>query len=62
MFLGKCKSINPYFRLQALLLSPTYELALQTGKVVEEMAKYYPNFKVRQKLNETCHGGTYVWV
>jgi len=31
---------------QALLLSPTYELALQTGKVVEEMAKYYPNFKV----------------
>jgi len=31
---------------QALLLSPTYELALQTGKVIEEMAKFYPNFKV----------------
>ena len=34
------------FSRQALLLSPTYELALQTGKVVEEMSKYYPNFKV----------------
>jgi len=31
---------------QALLLSPTYELALQTGKVIETMAKYYTNFKV----------------
>ena len=32
---------------QALLLSPTYELALQTGKVIETMAKYYTNFKAR---------------
>ena len=31
---------------QCLCLSPTYELALQTGKVVEEMGKFLPNLKV----------------
>jgi len=31
---------------QCLCLSPTYELALQTGKVVEIMGKFLPNLKV----------------
>ena len=50
---------------QALLLSPTYELALQTGKVIETMAKYYTNFKARRMLIKICRlflwwGGTNV--
>lgn len=32
--------------LQCLCLSPTYELALQTGKVVEQMGKFYPEVKL----------------
>ena len=31
---------------QCLCLSPTYELALQTGKVVETMGKFVPDIKV----------------
>ncbi|CAH2318355.1 ATP-dependent RNA helicase DDX19B [Pelobates cultripes] len=31
---------------QCLCLSPTYELALQTGKVIEQMGKYYPELKL----------------
>ena len=31
---------------QCLCLSPTYELALQTGKVVESMGQFLPNLKV----------------
>lgn len=31
---------NNFLFLQALLLSPTFELALQTGSVVEKMGKY----------------------
>ena len=31
---------------QCLCLSPTYELALQTGKVIESMGKFLPNLKV----------------
>ena len=31
---------------QCLCLSPTYELALQTGKVVETMGKFLPNLRV----------------
>ena len=31
---------------QCLCLSPTYELALQTGKVVETMGKFLPSLKV----------------
>lgn len=27
-------------------MSPTYELALQTGKVIEQMGKYYPEVKL----------------
>lgn len=37
---------------QAVLLSPTYELALQTGKVIETMGKYYTNFKIAYALRE----------
>uniref|UniRef100_A0A8C9IYR1 RNA helicase n=1 Tax=Panthera tigris altaica TaxID=74533 RepID=A0A8C9IYR1_PANTA len=31
---------------QCLCLSPTYELALQTGKVIEQMGKFYPELKL----------------
>lgn len=31
---------------QCLCVSPTYELALQTGKVIEQMGKYYPEVKL----------------
>ncbi|XP_072552956.1 ATP-dependent RNA helicase DDX19A [Salminus brasiliensis] len=31
---------------QCLCISPTYELALQTGKVVEQMGKFYPEVKL----------------
>lgn len=31
---------------QCLCLSPTYELTLQTGKVVEQMGKFYPEVKL----------------
>ncbi|KAL0157807.1 hypothetical protein M9458_045883, partial [Cirrhinus mrigala] len=29
-----------------LCISPTYELALQTGKVIEQMGKFYPEVKL----------------
>ncbi|PKU29251.1 atp-dependent rna helicase ddx19a [Limosa lapponica baueri] len=32
--------------LTCLCLSPTYELALQTGKVIEQMGKFYPELKL----------------
>nr|XP_010959315.1 ATP-dependent RNA helicase DDX19A-like [Camelus bactrianus] len=31
---------------QCLCLSPTYELALQTGKVIEQMGKFHPELKL----------------
>ncbi|KAK1803259.1 hypothetical protein P4O66_004047 [Electrophorus voltai] len=31
---------------QCLCISPTYELAVQTGKVVEQMGKFYPEVKL----------------
>mgnify|MGYP001854061739 CR=1 FL=1 len=31
---------------QCLCLSPTYELALQTGKVIEQMGKFYPELEL----------------
>uniref|UniRef100_A0A9J7Z1A1 RNA helicase n=1 Tax=Cyprinus carpio carpio TaxID=630221 RepID=A0A9J7Z1A1_CYPCA len=31
---------------QCLCISPTYELALQTGKVIEQMGKFYPEVKL----------------
>ncbi|KAM5263546.1 ATP-dependent RNA helicase DDX19A isoform 2-T2 [Ctenodactylus gundi] len=31
---------------QCMCLSPTYELALQTGKVIEQMGKFYPELKL----------------
>ncbi|XP_008067105.2 ATP-dependent RNA helicase DDX19A-like, partial [Carlito syrichta] len=31
---------------QCLCLSPTYELALQTGKVIEQMGKFHPDLKL----------------
>ncbi|KAM6435503.1 ATP-dependent RNA helicase DDX19B [Liasis olivaceus] len=31
---------------QCLCLSPTYELALQTGKVIEQMGRFYPALKL----------------
>ena len=38
----KTDNLNP----QCLCLSPTYELALQTGKVIESMGKFLPDLKV----------------
>lgn len=35
----------PLSRAQAVCLSPTFDLALQTGKVLEQMGKYLPNIK-----------------
>jgi len=32
---------------QVIILSPTYELALQTGEVAQQMAKYKPEIKFR---------------
>nr|SZF06494.1 DEAD-box helicase Dbp80 [Psoroptes ovis] len=32
---------------QVIILSPTYELALQTGDVAKQMAKYIPEIKIR---------------
>uniref|UniRef100_A0A2K5DNY6 RNA helicase n=1 Tax=Aotus nancymaae TaxID=37293 RepID=A0A2K5DNY6_AOTNA len=54
---------------QCLCLSPTYELALQTGKVIEQMGKFYPALKLAyavrgnklergQKLSEQIVIGT----
>lgn len=47
--LGRCAwlcalTLPPF--LQCLCLSPTYELALQTGKVIEQMGQFYPALKL----------------
>lgn len=39
-------SLSAFFPYQCLCLSPTYELALQTGKVIEQMGKFYPELKL----------------
>ncbi|XP_072492667.1 ATP-dependent RNA helicase DDX19B isoform X1 [Notamacropus eugenii] len=42
--LSQVEPLNKY--PQCLCLSPTYELALQTGKVIEQMGKFYPELKL----------------
>ncbi|XP_053463349.1 ATP-dependent RNA helicase DDX19B isoform X2 [Nycticebus coucang] len=42
--LSQVEPVNKY--PQCLCLSPTYELALQTGKVIEQMGKFYPELKL----------------
>ncbi|XP_007477578.2 ATP-dependent RNA helicase DDX19B isoform X2 [Monodelphis domestica] len=42
--LSQVEPLNRY--PQCLCLSPTYELALQTGKVIEQMGKFYPELKL----------------
>lgn len=37
---------------QVLCLSPTYELAIQTGKVIEQMGKFCPDIKVRFAIRQ----------
>lgn len=37
---------------QVLCLSPTYELAIQTGKVIEQMGKFCPEIKVRFAIRQ----------
>lgn len=37
---------------QVLCLSPTYELAIQTGKVIETMGKFCPEIKVRFAIRQ----------
>ena len=37
--------LPPLSRVQAVCLSPTFDLALQTGKVLEQMGKFLPNIK-----------------
>lgn len=43
--IGRLTLVIP-LSLQCLCLSPTYELALQTGKVIEQMGKFYPELKL----------------
>ncbi|XP_036616806.1 ATP-dependent RNA helicase DDX19B-like isoform X2 [Trichosurus vulpecula] len=42
--LSQVEPLNKY--PQCLCLSPNYELALQTGKVIEQMGKFYPELKL----------------
>ncbi|XP_010873647.2 ATP-dependent RNA helicase DDX19A isoform X2 [Esox lucius] len=45
--LAMLSHVNPAKKwTQCLCISPTYELALQTGKVIEQMGKYYPEVKL----------------
>lgn len=39
-------AISPSFLSQCLCLAPTYELALQTGRVVERMGKFCVDVQV----------------
>lgn len=41
-----CDWTHLCFLHQCLCLSPTYELALQTGKVIEQMGKFHPELKL----------------
>ena len=36
----------PFYSIKVLCLSPTYELAIQTGKVVEQMGKHCPEIQI----------------
>lgn len=45
-FITASDRISLHCPLQCLCVSPTYELALQTGKVIEQMGKYYPEVKL----------------
>lgn len=43
------------FLFQVLCLSPTYELAIQTGEVVMKMAQFCPDIKLRLAVRgEEC--------
>lgn len=45
--LAMLSRVNPANKYpQCLCLSPTYELALQTGKVIEQMGKFHPDLKL----------------
>lgn len=46
LFLHSSGSLRSSSLLQCLCLSPTYELALQTGKVIEQMGRFYPALKL----------------
>lgn len=35
-----------FLYIKAICVSPTYELALQTGQVAEKMGKFYPEVKI----------------
>ncbi|XP_064813467.1 ATP-dependent RNA helicase DDX19A-like isoform X2 [Oncorhynchus masou masou] len=45
---------------QCLCIAPTYELALQTGKVIEQMGKFYPEVKLAYAIrgNKLDRGAT----
>lgn len=45
MEVSVCSSIAVVF-LKVICLSPTYELALQTGQVAEKMGKFCPEVKI----------------
>ena len=38
--------------VQALILSPTFELALQIGKVIENMAKFLPHIQIAYAVRD----------
>ncbi|XP_056589448.1 ATP-dependent RNA helicase DDX19A [Triplophysa dalaica] len=45
--LAMLSQVDPAFKwAQCLCISPTYELALQTGKVIEQMGKFYSEVKL----------------
>ncbi|CAL8110430.1 unnamed protein product [Orchesella dallaii] len=51
--LAMLSRVNPALNYpQVLCLSPTYELAIQTGKVVEQMGKFCPEIKVRFAIRQ----------
>lgn len=43
---GMETTVKLFSLFQCLCVSPTYELALQNGKVIEQMGKYYPDVKL----------------
>lgn len=58
--LAMLSHVDPAFKwTQCLCISPTYELALQTGKVIEQMGKFYSEVKLAyavrgHKMDRSC--------
>ena len=46
MKLNCCNELSCCSLFKVICISPTYELALQTGKVAEKMGKFCPEVKI----------------